>query len=72
MNPEFVLLGYNSKSIMNKIKENLNQMRKFDKRLIQSHIEWPDTFTAEIKNLCRIELVQITSMVLKPENMSRG
>ena len=71
LDPALLFTGQNSKSIMNKIKDNLSQLCKFDKRLITGHIEWPNKFTAEIKNLCRIELVQISGVQLGPDSMSR-
>lgn len=71
LNPELLFSGQNSKAIMNKIKENLTQLSKFDKRLASARIEWPNKFTAEIKNLCRVELVQISGVQLGPDSMSR-
>ena len=58
-NPEFLFAYRNSKVIINKIRENLNTLCLRDKKISLRSIDWLNKFTAEIKDVCRLELVQI-------------
>ena len=57
--PEFLFAYRNSKVIINKIRENLNSLCLRDKKINLRSIDWLNKFTAEIKDICRLELVQI-------------
>ena len=61
-NPEYLFAYKNSKAIINKIRENLNALCKAERNVNLNLIEWPNKFTAEIKNICRLELVQISGV----------
>ena len=68
-NPEFLFTGINSKSIMNKIKGNLDSISDPDKRPSIRVVRWRSKFVAEVKDLCRIELVQISGIHLKGQGL---
>lgn len=69
-NPETLFAYKNSKSIINKIKENLNALCKTERKVNLRLIEWPNKFTAEIKNVCRLELVQISGVQFSDSSSS--
>ena len=58
-NPEFLFAYRNSKVIITKIRENLNTLCLIEKKINLRSIDWLNKFTAEIKDVCRLELVQI-------------
>ena len=56
-NPDFIFAYRNCKSILNKMKENLDALCDMERKINLRLVKWPNRFTAEIKDLCRIELV---------------
>ena len=61
-NPEFLFAYRNWKSIMNKIRENLSGLCDSERKVNIKLIKWSSKFTAEIKDVCRLELVQISGI----------
>ena len=71
-NPEFLYAYPNWKSIMNKIKANLEAICDTDKKVSIRLVRWHSKFIAEIKDLCRIELVQISGVNLKNDTSTNN
>ena len=59
ISPEFLFTDKNSRSIMDKIKVNLDNLCEKERNVNLRTIFYKSKFIIEIKDLCRLELAQI-------------
>ena len=56
-NSEFIFADRHSRQIITDIRKNINTLCDIERNINLRFIKWPSKFIAEIKDICRLELV---------------